>query len=59
MFVIVSYGQCVINGLNQVKVYESKKDAETMLAQLALAKPREADGFNVREVHLVKTGSGE
>ena len=58
MFVIVSYGQCVINGLGQVKVFESEKDARTLLAQLALAKPRESDGFQVREVHLIKEGAG-
>lgn len=55
-YVIVSSGHCVINGLGQVKVFESKKDAQTLLAQLSLAKPREADGFTVREVHLVKEG---
>jgi hypothetical protein len=58
MYVIASAGHCVINGLGQVKVYDSKKDAETMLAQLWLAKPREADSFTVQEVHLIKEGAG-
>ena len=59
LYVITASGHCVINGLGQVKVFESEKDARTLLAQLSLAKPREADGFTVREVHLVKEGEGE
>ena len=58
MYVIASSGHCVINGLGEVKVYDSKKDAQTMLARLRLAKPRESDGFTVQEVHLIKEGEG-
>ena len=34
MFVIASSGHCVINGLNQVKVYEDRVDAMQALANM-------------------------
>lgn len=58
MYVITNSGNCVINGLGEVKVFESEKDARTQLAQLWLAKPRESDGYEVRKVHLVKEEDG-
>ncbi len=56
LYVIVSHGSCVINGLGQVKVYSDKAQAETHLDNMATNGQR-VDGYQVREVHLV--GSGE
>ena len=54
MYVIASSGHCVINGLAQVKVFESRGDAQAMLDDLVAL--RGERGFEVQAVHFVKEG---
>ena len=57
MYVIASNGHCVINGLNQVIVYESFDDATLAGANMILNGQRGILDFRVQEIHLIKEGA--
>ena len=57
MFVIASSGHCVINGLNQVKVYEDRVDAMQALANM-IENGQNCTGFEVQAVNIVKKKEG-
>jgi len=55
MFVISSYGHCVINGLGQVKVFSTRELAEAELAGLFAENDDKHNlrrGFEVNEVSV-------
>ena len=54
-YVIASAGHCVINGLGQVKVYDSRELADKMLANMT-ANGANTAGFTVQYVQLIKEG---
>jgi hypothetical protein len=54
LFVIVNYGTCIVNGLGQVMVYSDQAQAERERALMAINNGSRANGYEVREVHLVK-----
>jgi hypothetical protein len=54
MFVIASHGHAVINGLGQVKVFETKRLAQDMLDEIKAG--QNATGFTVQAVHFVTEG---
>lgn len=54
MYVIADGGHAVINGLNQIKVFESREDAEQ--AWIGIVSTYGDRGFKVQEVHFVKEG---
>lgn len=56
MYVITNNGRCVINGLGQVKVFESFDDATLNGAQMILEGKKTILDFRVQEVHYVKEG---
>jgi hypothetical protein len=58
LYVIASSGHCVINGLGQVKVYDSQELADEMLANMT-ANGANTAGFTVQAVHLIKEEGGE
>jgi hypothetical protein len=51
MYVIASMGHCVINGLNQVKVYEDRQDADRALE--IMSAERGSRGFTVQYIQLI------
>lgn len=56
MYVIASNGHCVINGLNQVKVFEDFDEAVLFGAQMIAEGKKGVLDFRVQEVHYVKKG---
>jgi predicted DNA-binding WGR domain protein len=54
MYVIASLGHCIINGLAQVKVFQSEADAQAMLDELE--QTQGARGFTVQAVQYVRAG---
>ena len=56
MYVIASSGQCVINGLAQVRVYETREQAEAEWIGMVATRGSKMNGFTVQEVHYVKEG---
>tara|TARA_R110002126_G_scaffold68399_1_gene173186 strand:- start:526 stop:702 length:177 start_codon:yes stop_codon:yes gene_type:complete len=56
MFVIASAGRCVINGLNQVKVYEDRVDAMQALANM-MDNGVDCTGYEVQAIQIIKAGS--
>ena len=54
-YVIAGHGHCVINGLGQVKVFESEGLALGMLDEM-LEEGTNMDGYRVQKVHFVKEG---
>jgi hypothetical protein len=54
MYVIASNGHCVINGLNQVKVYRERTDADQALANI-IANSGDR-GFTVQYVQVIERG---
>jgi len=54
MFVIASHGHAVINGLCQVKVFETERLAQDTLDEMW--GNQNATGFTVQSVHFVKEG---
>jgi hypothetical protein len=55
LYVIASRGHCVINGLGEVKVFESFDDAVIFGASM-IAEGKDLGSFRVQKVHLVKEG---
>jgi len=56
MYVITSSVQCVINGLTQVRVYETREQAEAEWIGMVATRGSKMNGFTVQEVHYVKEG---
>ena len=54
MYVIADSGHCVINGLRQVRVFQTREQAEREWIGMIATHGSRMDGFTVQEVHYVK-----
>ena len=55
MYVIASMGHCIINGLNQVEVWEDFDEA-VLAGATMIANGKNIASFRVQEIHLIKKG---
>ena len=54
MYVIADNGHCVINGLRQVTVYETREQAEREWVAMIATHGTRMNGFTVQEIHYAK-----